>query len=167
MESSWGPLCCWRGVRLTRWGSSSSNCYWMYASVHRFCAHGCDLAPVLSLQQKRRLIGMLTHFSATYLLSALVLFPLLQWVTVFLPLKIKLAEIIKIDFDYLEMLCTAMWWIQSIYIEPHRLRHTLFLFWKWLAQQFQNLSILFGYECSYFAKMEYYCSLNGVRQSEK
>ena len=113
----------------------------MYASVHRFCAHGCDLAPVLSLQQKRRLIGMLTHFSATYLLSALVLFPLLQWVTVFLPLKIKLAEIIKIDFDYLEMLCTAMWWIQSIYIEPHRLRHTLFLFSKWLAQQFQNLSI--------------------------
>ena len=39
---------------------------------------GCDLAPVLSLQQKRRLIGMPTYFAATYLLSALVLFPLLQ-----------------------------------------------------------------------------------------
>jgi len=31
---------------------------------------GCDLAPVLSLQQKKILIGMPTHFAATYLFSA-------------------------------------------------------------------------------------------------
>jgi len=39
---------------------------------------GGDLAPVLLLPQKKSLIGMPTHFAATYLFSALVLFPLLQ-----------------------------------------------------------------------------------------
>ena len=69
---------------------------------------GCDLAPVLSLQQKKSLIGMPTHFAATYLFSA---FSPTTTIYGLSALKINLAEIIKIDFDYLEMLCTAMWWI--------------------------------------------------------
>ena len=84
---------------------------------------GCDLAPVLSLQQKRRLIGMPTYFAATYL--GAVFFGL-QRFKVCPPLRINLSEIIIIDFDYFKLVCRAMWWIEAIHMEPQEANNLCF-----------------------------------------